>query len=349
LQLAINSQLHVLIEKAQGGVGLQHVTKGTLEALPLPLPPMDEQHRIVAKVDELTARCEQLEKARADRETKRDKLTAATLARLNTPNLETFRDDARFALDNLQSLITRPDLIKQLRQTILSLALSGHFSGSKFWPSAKTRLGDVATLQNGYAFKSEWFSKTGVRLLRNANVSHGVLSWDDVVCLPESRTSEFARFRLQEGDVVLSLDRPFIATGTKVARISREDLPVLLLQRVGRFVCTEALTSDYLLLWIHSPAFTSQVDPGRSNGVPHISSKQVEAAELFVPDVTEQQRVVSKANELLSICDALELALTTRDTKRGKLLEVLLSESVIAQSESMPAAASTLKQQRRAS
>ena len=34
LRLAINSQLDVLIGKAQGGVGLQHVTKGTLEALP---------------------------------------------------------------------------------------------------------------------------------------------------------------------------------------------------------------------------------------------------------------------------------------------------------------------------
>ncbi|MEF8728735.1 MAG: restriction endonuclease subunit S [Accumulibacter sp.] len=40
LRLAINSQLSVLISKAQGGVGLQHVTKGTLEALPLPLPPL---------------------------------------------------------------------------------------------------------------------------------------------------------------------------------------------------------------------------------------------------------------------------------------------------------------------
>jgi hypothetical protein len=38
--------------------------------------------------------------ARADREATRDRLTAANLARLNAPDLETFSDDARFALDS---------------------------------------------------------------------------------------------------------------------------------------------------------------------------------------------------------------------------------------------------------
>jgi type I restriction enzyme S subunit len=60
LRIAINSQLDILIRQAQGGVGLQHVTKGKLEALPLPLPPPAEQHRIVAKVDELMVRCDLL-------------------------------------------------------------------------------------------------------------------------------------------------------------------------------------------------------------------------------------------------------------------------------------------------
>jgi len=125
LRLAINSQLDVLIGQAQGGVGLQHVTKGTLESLPLPLPPLEEQHRIVTKVDELMALCDQLEAARAQREATRDRLAAASLARLNTPDPDTFPADARFALDTLSALTTRPDQIKQLRQTILNLAVRG--------------------------------------------------------------------------------------------------------------------------------------------------------------------------------------------------------------------------------
>ena len=92
----------------------------------IPIPPLGEQHRIVAKVDELMVLCDRLEAARAAREAVRDRLTAASLARLNAPDPETFQADARFALEALPALTTRPDQIKALRQSILNLAVRGH-------------------------------------------------------------------------------------------------------------------------------------------------------------------------------------------------------------------------------
>jgi len=125
LRLAINGRLDEMIAKAHGGVGLQHITKGKLEALLITLPPLAEQNRIVAKVNELTVLCDRLEAARAEREMVRDGLTAASLARLNTPDPDTFQSDARFAMDALPALTARPDQIKQLRQTVLNLAVRG--------------------------------------------------------------------------------------------------------------------------------------------------------------------------------------------------------------------------------
>lgn len=111
--------------KIGGGTHTNKLNLGDLHTVALPLPPLAEQHRIVAKVDELMALCDALEAARTERETKRDRLAAASLARLNTPDPETFREDARFTLDALPALTTRPDQIKQLRQTILNLAVCG--------------------------------------------------------------------------------------------------------------------------------------------------------------------------------------------------------------------------------
>ena len=98
-----------------------------LKASFIPLPPLAEQHRIVAKVDELMALCDRLEAARTERETTRDRMAAASLIRLNDPDPDpvVFRNHAAFALENLAPLTTRTDQIKALRQTILNLAVRG--------------------------------------------------------------------------------------------------------------------------------------------------------------------------------------------------------------------------------
>src|SRR5262245_18301041 len=118
---------------------LASINMTQLRGCPLPLPPLAEQHRIVAKVDELMALCDQLEVAKTEREQSRDRLVAASLHRLNSPadtaetdapdlparQADAFRDDAHFVFNRLPRLSTRLEHIKQLRQTILNLAVRG--------------------------------------------------------------------------------------------------------------------------------------------------------------------------------------------------------------------------------
>jgi hypothetical protein len=86
------------------------------------------------------------------------------------------------------------------------------------------------------------------------------------------------------------------------------------------------LSDEFLFLWIHSPHFTGQIDPGRSKGVPHISSRQVEAAQIFVPALAEQRRIVAKVDELMTLCDQLEASIDAASTTRPRLLDALLAE-----------------------
>ena len=115
------------VEQKMRGQAYPAINDSDFALLPFPLPPLAEQHRIIAKADELMALCEQLEAARTKRETTRDRLTAASLARLDAPDPDpaVFQNHAAFALDSLSPLTTRPDQVKALRQTILNLAVRG--------------------------------------------------------------------------------------------------------------------------------------------------------------------------------------------------------------------------------
>lgn len=115
------------IDAKAPGTTFKEVSGKIVAGVPFPLPPLAEQRRIVAKVEELMALLDRLEAARTAREATRDRLTAASFARLTAPDTppEDFPANARFAVATLPALTTRPDQIKPLRQTILNLAVRG--------------------------------------------------------------------------------------------------------------------------------------------------------------------------------------------------------------------------------
>ncbi len=148
LWIALRSPFMVeCVEENQRGQAYPAINDKDFSLLPFPLPPLAEQRRIVAKVEELMALLDRLEAARTTREATRDRLTAASLARLTAPDAQphgalpaevgtgsasgnacakdSFPANARFALATLPALTTRPDQIKPLRQTILNLAVRG--------------------------------------------------------------------------------------------------------------------------------------------------------------------------------------------------------------------------------
>ena len=126
-KLVLSPYFQAYVFAEQTGAGRGGLPKNRMDKIAVAMPPLAEQHRIVARVDELMSLCDQLEAAKAEREECRDSLVAASLQRLNQPaeEEETFREHAHFTFNNLQRITTRAVHIKQLRQTILNLAVRG--------------------------------------------------------------------------------------------------------------------------------------------------------------------------------------------------------------------------------
>jgi type I restriction enzyme, S subunit len=191
-----------------------------------------------------------------------------------------------------------------------------------------TTVGDFVKFQTGYAFKSEWFSDEGVRLVRNANVGHGRIDWSDTMRIPDLLRKQFENFELRKGDILVSLDRPIISTGIKVAKVSEADLPSLLLQRVARAQFDEnKVDANYFFHWLTSPNFISAINPGCSSGVPHISHKEIEKIPFTLPLLKEQRRIVAHLDRLQEKVDEVKLLQAETESQIAALIPSILNRT----------------------
>lgn len=371
LRLAINGRLDEMIEKAHGGVGLQHITKGKLEAMLIGLPPLAEQHRIVARVNELRDLCDRLEAANSEREATRDRFTAASLARLNAPDPDTFYDDTRFALDALLALTARADQINQFRQTILNLAVRGKLVpqdptdeavpellnriaaekagsrrsavaiDSRLWPFAIpsswkwVALGElvVAGPQNGISPKPTKRDDAPMAITLTATTS-GVFDPTRFKRV-EIDIPDDSDLWLREGDLLFQRGntREYVGIAAIYNGPPRTFLFPDLIMRVR---LSDLLDLRFIHLAAISPparAYFAANASGASATMPKINQTTLVLLPVPLPPIAEQRRIVEKIDELMALCGCLEANLATADETRRRLLEVLLAEALTPDEE----------------
>lgn len=163
------------------------------------------------------------------------------------------------------------------------------------WPEVE--LGDHIDILAGFAFKSAQFSDDptqGVRLLRGDNVAQGALRWNGAKHWSAAEYADFERYHLNQGDVILAMDRPWIEAGLKYAYVRQSDLPCMLVQRVSRMRGSSTLDTEFLRYLIGSDAFTGHV-LGIITGVnvPHISGRDIKRFRFMLPPVDIQRRIAS--------------------------------------------------------
>ena len=90
------------------------------------------------------------------------------------------------------------------------------------------------------------------------------------------------------------MTRPIIKSlnSVKVVKISKEDLPCLLNQRVGRFIINKKrISADYLLHYCYTSDFKREVEKYCSTSLqPNISSNQVNSIKIPLPPLYLQQK-----------------------------------------------------------
>ena len=279
------------IEKGKGGAQ-PNISQAVIKAHEIGLPPLAEQTRIAAKLDELLAQVDTL-KARIDR---------------------------------------IPALLKRFRQSVLTAATSGRLTSercsSDYDKWLKGKIGDFVAIDIGHAFKSSEFSADGIRLLRGQNIEPGSLRWIETKFFPEKKLSSFENLLISEGDIILAMDRPVVSAGLKLARAKKEDLPCLLVQRVCRFKQSKKILNDYLFLLLSDYAFTNYLIPNQTGSdIPHISGKQILNYSITLPPLHEQTEIVRRVEKLFALTDQFEIRVKTAQARIDHLTQSILTRA----------------------
>lgn len=343
-----------------GTAGQKRVPTEYFAHSPFPLPPLAEQHRIVAKVDELMALCDQLDAARKTREETRDRLTVASLARLNAPAPETFADDARFMIDALPALTARPDQIKKIRQTILNLAVHGKLvpqdpndRAARLPPlrqfTAASGMDDAVFEQfrNLIVLPNGWKIAPLARLSEHiVDCPHTTPKWTDhgEICVrtnqlrprsldlseprfvsPETYLERIERLEPRANDILYSREGGILGIACRVPVGVR----LCLGQRLMLIRTGSETRADFLEIVLNAP-FITDIAKIRTTGgaAPRVNMSTVRAYPIPLPPLAEQHRIVAKVDELMALCDRLEKSLSTADDTRRRLLEALLAEAL---------------------
>jgi type I restriction enzyme S subunit len=192
-------------------------------------------------------------------------------------------------------ILDQADDLRRYRQksllglaTLASSVVSTTLAEIQKSQQATIKLKDFVDIVVGFPFPSEQYfeGRGGMRLCRGANVLPDRIDWSDTVYWPACDTGEYEKFRLQADDILVAMDRPWISEGFKVTRLSSQDVPSLLVQRVARLRPKERGASAFVLELLKSAAFTHHCKPTETT-VPHISP--IEIREFSIPRPTRKQ------------------------------------------------------------
>ncbi len=331
----------------------------------VPIPPVAEQSRIVTRVEELMHVCDALEASgqlEAQQHAQLVNTLLGTLTQSETP--EALADNWQRISTHFDVLLDRPSSLDALEQTILQLAVRGLLvpqdptdePASVLLQKIRTEKDHLiaqgkikrdkplppindeekpfelpqgwewARLQQAYDVRdgthdTPKYQATGFPLVTSKNIYGGVLDLSDVKLISAQDHEQIsARSKVDRNDILFAM---IGSIGNPVLVDTNLEFSV---KNVALFKYYAALLScpSYLLLILQTEA--KGIRERAAGAVQSfVSLGQLRSTVVALPPLAEQSRIVTRVNELLSLCADLRQRLTAGQIKQEHLADALVT------------------------
>ena len=280
--------------------------KEDLASINLPLAPLNEQKRIVAKLEELLPRVEACK-------------------------------------ERLEKI---PTILKRFRQSVLAAAVSGRLTEEwrlKNFDAAYDSEGQptgwklvslrqvVAKINYGSSTKSD---KAGeIPVLRMGNIQEGEIDWSNLVYT--SNEHEIKKYILEPNTVLFNrTNSPELVGKTAIFRGERKAIFAGYLIRI---IVGDRLDAEYLNMYLNAPVSRQWCSEVRSDGVSqsNINAQKLGDYEVRLPSLEEQREIVRKVNVSLTkiklVLDAVDKSLKYTSRALDSILATASSGTLVSQ------------------
>jgi len=357
------------VERTQKGVAYPAINDGDFFSGLFPLPPSDEQYRIVVKIDELMARCDELEKLRTAQQGARLTVHAAAIKQLlNIAEPNQHQRAQTFLAEHFGELYTVKENVAELRKAILQLAVMGKLVPQdpnddqparellKEIEAEKQRLVEEGKIkkpkplpplkekEKPYALPRgwEWVRFGDITINRDG---------ERVPVSKEDRAKIKGVYDYYGASGVIDrindfiFEKSLLLIGEDGANLINRSTPIAFMAHGKYWVNNHAHVIDAhdigLLAWIEKYINSIDLKPYvTGTAQPKMNQAKMNSILVALPPANEQRRIISKIDELMVLSESLDQQIDATVSKQAKLLSALIYEQSQGISEEKSAKAS---------
>jgi len=348
------------------GIAIPGIGRKDVLSLKAKLPSFTEQKRIVAKINDLMTLCDKLESQRNERSTKRLTIhTAAINKLLSAPDKSEFNSSWNFITKNFNELYSVKENVEELKKAILQLAVMGKLvkQDPKDQPASEllkeieaekkrlvregkirnqealppiaedklsfelppgwvgVRLGNISLINGGFAFKSSQYVQDGVRVIRISDFDEKGFKNERVVRYTFSEL--LSDYLVEENNILMAMTGGTVGKSYLV-RVLPEKMVVN--QRVATMKLLKHIAPEYINALIQTSLIQNVIQNAKNSTNDNISMGDIKNFFVPLPPLAEQNKIVAKIDELMSLCNTLAMQINTSTDKQTAILDAVLAK-----------------------
>lgn len=278
-----------------------------LKKIPFPIPPLQEQYRIVAKIEEIFAVIDQIGERKEEalsiiRNMRQTALQDAIMGVL--VDQDENDEPASVLYEKIQAEKEQMMKEKKINKEKPLPAIEKDeipFEIPESWKWIK--MGSLANKVH-YGYTASAAEEGNAKMLRITDIQNGRVNWDSVpYCKIEQNKIE--QYKLSDSDIVIA------RTGGTVGKSFKINKAIMAASVFAsyliRIVLTKSDTANYIAYFLNSPYYWEQIGiNAQGTGQPNVNATQLSNLTLPFPPLAEQERIVDKLDGIMAICDQME-------------------------------------------